>query len=31
MTKAGKKGLIKVINAETTENGTIEFSLKIQQ
>lgn len=31
LTKAGKKGLIKVINAESTDNGTIEFAIKIQQ
>jgi hypothetical protein len=31
LTKAGKKGLVKVINAESTDNGTIEFAIKIQQ
>ena len=31
LTKGGKKGLVKVINAETSESGTIEFAIKIQQ
>lgn len=31
LTKSGKKGLVKVINAETSDNGTIEFAIKIQQ
>ena len=31
ITAAGKKGMIKVINAELSESGTIEFALKIQQ
>ncbi len=30
-TNAGKLGLIKVINAETNESGTIEIAIKIQQ
>jgi len=30
MTQAGKKGLIKVTNAELTVNGKIEFDIKIQ-
>lgn len=31
ITSGGKKGLIKVINAETVDNGSIEIALKIQQ
>jgi hypothetical protein len=31
LTKGGKKGLVKVINAETNESGSIEFAIKIQQ
>ena len=31
MTNKGKKGLIKIVNAELVENGTITFDIKIQQ
>ncbi|NTW32275.1 MAG: hypothetical protein HGB12_06580 [Bacteroidetes bacterium] len=31
ITSAGKKGLVKVKNADNTDNGTIEIAIKIQQ